>query len=96
MQILLFIAFLAVGVVQLIAGFTGIEHHFNEIWAFVALGAALIFRFTLPMTIACYFGATDVWGWHWIWALVLTLPGLIFVVPGFIANLFASLKTNRA
>ena len=94
MGILGFIGIIALSIFQLTAGFSGIEYHFGELWAFIAIGLALLFRITLPITIACFFGATDVWGWHWAWALALTLPGFVFFIPGFIMSAFESIKSK--
>jgi hypothetical protein len=33
-------------------------------------------RFSLPITVGSFFGAMNVWGWHWIGALVFAAPGL--------------------
>lgn len=90
-----FLAMLALGVVQLVAGFTGIEHELGIYWAWGALFVALFFRFMLPMTIGAFFGATEVWGWHWAGALLLVAPGLLFIVPGLMAGLYESFTQKK-
>ena len=87
-----FIAFMLFGVAQLVAGYAGIEHHLGWGWAAAALVAALMFRFTLPITVGAFFGALSVWGWHWALAALFAAPGLLFVVPGVLASIFASVK----
>ena len=86
---------IGIGIVQLAIGFLGVEYHFGEIWAFVALGAAIFFRIMLPLTIACYFGAVDVLGWEWYWALLITAPGLLFMAPAMIGAIIENLTSRR-
>lgn len=78
------------GVVQLVVGFMGIQFHLGVIWAAIALLAALVFRFTLPITIGSFFGAMSVWGWHWGFAALFAVPGLIFLIPGVILTLIGA------
>lgn len=83
--------FLVYGLVQIYAGFIGIQHHCGAGWAIGALAAALFFRFSLPLTVGAFFGAMNVWGWHWVWSLVFAAPGLLFMllmIPGSIATAF--------
>lgn len=87
-----FIAFLLFGIAQLTAGFVGIEQGLGLFWAWGALVAAFMFRFTLPITIGSFFGAMNVWGWHWALAALFAAPGLLFVVPGVLASIFASVR----
>ncbi|MBP7709846.1 MAG: hypothetical protein KA100_02105 [Rickettsiales bacterium] len=75
-------ALLLFGVLQLYAGYIGIDYHFGSIWAFIAVTLAIVFRFTLPITIGAFFGAIDVWNWHWLLASLFVAPGLVFIVPG--------------
>jgi len=76
------LAFLAFGIAQLCAGYLGIEYLFGAIWAILAIVLAIIFRFTLPITIGAFFGAVYVWHWPWILAALFVAPGLAFVIPG--------------
>lgn len=87
-----FLAFMAFGIVQLAAGFAGIEHGLGSFWAWAALIAAVPFRFTLPITIGAFFGAMNVWGWHWALAALFAAPGLLLVIPGVLASLFSLVK----
>lgn len=86
MAILGFVAILAFGVAQFIAGYAGIALHLGTGWAIGAIVLSLFFRFPLPITIGAFFGAMDVWGWHWALAALFAAPGLAFVVPGVIAS----------
>jgi len=87
-----FILFLAFGLAQLAAGFVGIANSFGTVWAIGAIIAALMFRFTLPITIGAFFGAMNVWGWHWFFAAIFAAPGLILIVPGTLASVFSLAK----
>lgn len=82
------ILMLLYGAAQIYAGALGISHELGHWWAFAALVAAFMFRFTLPITIGSFFGAMNIWGWHWIWALLFAAPGLAFMalmIPGALA-----------
>lgn len=100
MQVLVGILFLvgplALAIVQLVAGFAGIDYHFGHWWAWAAAIMAIGFRITLPITIACFFGAKDVWGWHWAGALALAAPGLIFMTPAMISAIVESARHRWA
>jgi hypothetical protein len=77
------------GMAQLVAGFDGISEGIGKGWAWAAIIAALMFRFTLPITIGSFFGAMNVWGWHWALAALFAVPGLLFVIPGAIGALIS-------
>jgi hypothetical protein len=87
--VLLLIAF---SVAQLAAGFAGIQHGLGVGWAWAAIVVAFAFRFTLPITIGAFFGAMNVWGWHWAFAALFAMPGLIFIVPSMFASAFSMLR----
>jgi hypothetical protein len=74
----LIVSILVYGLLQVYAAYLGIQHHLGTGWAIVAIGA-LFFRFSLPITIGAFFGAMDVWGWHWFFALLFALPSLAFM-----------------
>lgn len=85
---------LVIGLAQIAIGFVGIEYHFGAGWAVGALVLSLMFRFSLPLTIGTFFGAIDVFNWHWIAALLITLPGLLLMIPGVIAAGIAGLSSS--
>jgi hypothetical protein len=98
MAILGFVVVLLFGLGQLVAGYAGIEHHLGMGWGIAALAAALLFRFTLPITIGAFFGAMDVWHWHWAFAALFAMPGLLFIIPGafvFVASLARDSKDTK-
>ncbi len=53
---------------------------------------SLVFRFTLPITIGAFFGAMDVWSWHWGLAALFAAPGLAFLIPGVILSIIEGVK----
>ena len=81
MAALAFFVVLLFGLVQLGVGWWGIEHLCGWGWALAVCLLAVATRFTLPLTIGVFFGARDVLGWHWLAALGLALPGILFMVP---------------
>ena len=86
----LLIVFLGYGLVQIGAGYIGIEHHFSGFWAGAAVFVAIFLRFMLPLTVGSFFCALNVWGWHWFWALIFAAPGLLFMalmIPGFLQQM---------
>lgn len=87
-----FVAVMAFGIAQLVAGYSGIEQGIGSFWAWAALAAAVLFRFTLPITIGSFFGAMTVWGWHWSLAALFAAPGLMFVVPGVLGSILSLVK----
>jgi hypothetical protein len=86
------LAFLSFSLLQVYAGFIGIDFYFGKTWAIAAIILAMLFRFTLPITIGALFCATDVWGWHWFVALLFVSPGLIFTIPGLFLSIIARIK----
>jgi hypothetical protein len=87
------VAFLAFAVAQLAAGVQGIDHHLGGWWSWAALFVALALRFTLPITIGAFFGAMDVWEWHWAAAAVFAAPGLFLVLPGVLSSLASAARS---
>jgi hypothetical protein len=80
---------LGYGVVQICAGYLGIQFHLGTGWAIFAAIAMLLFRFTLPITVGSFFCAKDIWDWHWSLALLFAAPGLAFMalmIPGVLAE----------
>ena len=92
MQIIGFILFIVYGIAQLVLGYAGIDFHLGAVWAGIALFGALIFRFTLPITIGAFFGAIDVLHWHWALAALFAAPGLAFIIPGVIISIVEGVK----
>jgi hypothetical protein len=92
--VIMLVVSLVFAIAQVIAGYEGIAFHLGTIWAILAVAVAFFLRFTLPLTIGAFFGAMDVWGWHWAAALVFAVPGIIFAVPGVIVSMIEGAKSR--
>lgn len=88
-------AFFALIIAQIAAGYTGISDAVGPLWALAALFGAVFLRFTAPLVVGAFFGAMQLWGWHWPLALAFTVPGMFFMLPGAIPAIF-SLTTQGA
>jgi hypothetical protein len=87
-----FILFMGYSIVTMAAGYIGIDFYFGAVWAVIAIVAAFMFRFTLPITIGAFFCAMNVWHWHWALAALFASPGLVLLVPGVIATIISGVK----
>ena len=85
---------LGIGLAQIVIGYIGIEYHLGAGLAIGAVVLAFVFRFSLPLTVGTFFGAIDVFGFSFIVALLITLPGLLLMVPGAIAAGIAGLASS--
>ncbi|MDC0564566.1 hypothetical protein OAP51_07220 [Alphaproteobacteria bacterium] len=90
-----FLLFLAVGITQAVIGYMGIEYYFGTIAAVIALVAAFFLRLMLPLTIGTFFGAMEVLGWPWYFALLITAPGLLFAAPAMVAATLESISPKK-
>lgn len=86
------IGFFLLGIIQFVAGYAGISDALGTFWAILAVIVGVTLRLTLPLTIGAFFGAMNVWGWNWFASALLALPGLVFLIPGVIANIISALK----
>lgn len=85
-SILVFLAWLVglvgvvgVGIVWIRVGYLGIEHHFGDFWASLAV-LAVFFRIPIPLAIGVFFWAWSVWHWHWALSFFFAAPGLLLVM----------------
>lgn len=86
------ILFFGFGIVQMAAGWAGLEDSFGWGWGLAAIIGALFFRFTLPIAVGAFLCAKNVWDWHWAFALLFAAPTLLFMVPAFFASLLDSVR----
>lgn len=86
------ILFISYGFFQIYVGYIGIDYHLGAYWAGLALFAGFIFRLSLPTTIGAFFGAMDVFGWHWALAALFAAPGLALVIPGVLNAIISAIK----
>lgn len=89
---LLAIGMLVLGIVQIVAGWIGLEDAFGWGWAVAATAAFFLLRFSLPLTVGAFLCAKNVWGWHWAGALAFAAPGLILMIPSLITATIAAFK----
>jgi hypothetical protein len=80
------------GLLQLAAGWAGIEDSFGWGWGVAAAVAFVFFRFSLPIVIGAFLCAKNIWDWHWFFALLFALPGLLFMIPAVFATLVDAVK----
>ena len=89
-HIVLAIMFMIFGIFQLAAGWAGIEEQFGTFWGIVAIVCAFLFQFTLPIVVGCFLCAVNIWDWHWFGAVLFAAPGLLVMIPAFVAGVFKS------
>lgn len=82
------LAFFALGIFQIYAAYVGLEYSVGGGWAIAIMAGSLMFRFTLPVSIGAFVAAVYVWEWHWFFALLFVLPGLVFLVPGIVMSVY--------
>jgi hypothetical protein len=87
MQAIGCILFAIYGVAQIVASFVGFDYYVGAFLAAVFVGACIWFRFTLPLTIAAFLGAKNVWEWHWFLALIFAAPGLLLAIPSILGSI---------
>ena len=76
----------------IIVGFLGIQYlmlpyQYGTFFAWVIILFSIFYRFTfLLLTIGVFFGIVNVLEWHLIFAILFTLPSLLFIFPKQILN----------
>ncbi|MES2960770.1 MAG: hypothetical protein V4694_00100 [Pseudomonadota bacterium] len=86
------IAFFLFTIFQIYAAFLGFGFYFGPMLATIAIGLSIIFRFPLLISIAAFFGAVNVWHWHWFLAALFIAPGLLLLIPGILVLFLARMK----
>lgn len=81
MQAIGCLVFAVYGLAQLAAAWLGLDFYVGAFWAGAILVGCLWLQFPLPLTIASYFGASEVWGWPWYGAILFAAPGLLLAIP---------------
>lgn len=74
------------------AGWAGLEHAFGGWWGIAGVVLALVFRFTLPISVGVFFCARDIWHWHWAFSLLLAAPGLLLMIPGLVRSIIGAFR----
>ena len=86
-----------------VVGFLGIEYlmepyKYGTFFAWIIIIFSIFYRFTfLLLTIGVFFGIINVLEWHMIFAVLFTLPSLLFIFPKQILNfkMKSKYKSNR-
>ena len=82
-----------------IVGFLGIQYlmlpyQYGTFFAWVIILFSIFYRFTfLLLTIGVFFGIINVLEWHLIFAVLFTLPSLLFIFPKQILNF--KMRSNK-
>ena len=82
-----------------VVGFLGIQflmepYQYGTFFAWVIILFSIFYRFTfLLLTIGVFFGIINVLEWHLIFAVLFTLPSLLFIFPKQILNF--KMKSNN-
>ena len=83
-----------------VVGFLGIQflmepYQYGTFFAWVIILFSIFYRFTfLLLTIGVFFGIINVLEWHLIFAILFTLPSLLFIFPKQILNFKMKSKNN--
>ena len=72
----------------LIVGFLGIQYFFGTISSILVTIFCIFFKFSLPLTVGTFFGIIYVLEWHWFFALLITLPGIMILTPSKFKSVF--------
>ena len=85
--IFILLSFLSV-LFNIVMGFIGIQFFYGTIVALLISIISIYFKVILPLYIGSFFGMIYVLEWHWIIALILCLPGLLFITPNLFKKVF--------
>jgi hypothetical protein len=80
------VAWLAYGAGSIWAAWLGLDHVLPLGWAVAAMVivvGCLYVPFTLPLAVAAFLGAFNVWHWPWFCTLVAAVPALAVSLPAF-------------
>ena len=73
---------------NIIMGFIGIQFFYGTIVALLITVISIYFKVILPLYIGSFFGMIYVLEWHWLIALLICLPGLLFITPNLFKKVF--------
>ena len=90
-----FFSLIALGIIQLVLGFAGLEYLLGWWAGAIGLALALTMRLMLPMSIGSYFGAVYVMEWPWWVGVLIVVPGILFLIPGLMLGLYEDFKSRR-
>ena len=73
---------------NIIMGFIGIQFFYGTIVAVLITIISIYLKVILPLYIGSFFGMIYVLEWHWLIALLICLPGLLFITPNLFKQVF--------
>ena len=73
---------------NIVMGFIGIQFFYGTIVALLITIISIYFKVVLPLYIGSFFGMIYVLEWHWLIALLVCMPGLLFITPSLFKKVF--------
>ena len=83
---------------NIVMGFIGIQFFYGTIVALLITIISIYFKVILPLYIGSFFGMIYVLEWHWFIAILICIPGLLFITPNLLQKVFNinSLKSGNS
>ena len=85
--IFILLSFLSI-LFNVVMGFIGIQFFYGTIVALLITIISIYFKVILPLYIGSFLGMIYVLEWHWLIALLISLPGLLFITPNLFKKMF--------
>ena len=85
--IFILLSFLSI-LFNIVMGFIGIQFFYGTIVAILITIISIYFKVILPLYIGSFFGMIYVIEWHWLIALLVCMPGLLFITPNLFKKIF--------
>ena len=85
--IFILLSFLSI-LFNIVMGFIGIQFFYGTIVAVLITIISIYFKVILPLYIGSFFGMIYVIEWHWLIALLVCMPGLLFITPNLFKKVF--------
>ena len=85
--IFILLSFLSI-LFNIVMGFIGIQFFYGTIVAILITIISIYFKVILPLYIGSFFGMIYVIEWHWLIALLVCMPGLLFITPNLFKKVF--------
>ena len=86
--IFILLSFLSI-LFNIVMGFIGIQFFYGTIVAVLITIISIYFKVILPLYIGSFFGMIYVIEWHWLIALLVCMPGLLFITPNLFKKVFS-------
>ena len=73
---------------NIVMGFIGVQFFYGTVVAILITIISIYFKVVLPLYIGSFFGMIYVLEWHWSIALLICMPGLLFITPNLFKKVF--------